>query len=52
MNREVIEGAQGNPVAVAAYQCYHDCIKRAKSYSTRGIIFDLHGQVIINDDVG
>ena len=45
MNRDIVEGAQGNPVAVAAYECYHDCIKRAKSTTNRGILFDLHGQV-------
>ena len=45
MNRDIIEGAQGNPVAMAAYKCYHECITRAKSSSNRGILFDLHGQV-------
>ena len=45
MNRDIIEGAQGNPVSVAAYKCYHDCIIRAKSSINRGILFDLHGQV-------
>jgi len=44
MNRDVIEGSQGNPVATAAYKYYHECIKRAKSSSNRGILFDLHGQ--------
>ena len=45
MNRDVVEGAQGNPVAIAAYTCYHECIKRAKSSTNTGILFDLHGQV-------
>ena len=45
LNRDIIEGAQGNPVAVAAYKCYHDCITRAKYSANRGILFDLHGQV-------
>ena len=45
MNRDIIEGAQGNPVSVAAYKCYHDCIRIAKSSTNRGILFDLHGQV-------
>ena len=47
MNRDIIEGAQGNPVAMAAYKCYHDYIKRAQSSYNRGILFDLHGQVYI-----
>ena len=47
MNRDIIEGAQGNPVAMAAYKCYHDYIKRAQSFYNRGILFDLHGQVYI-----
>ena len=47
MNRDIIEGAQGNPVAVAAYKCYHNYIKRAQSSYNRGILFDLHGQVCI-----
>ena len=46
MNRDVIEGSQGNPVATAAYEYYHECIKRAKSSTNRGILFDLHGQVL------
>ena len=45
MNRDIIEGAQGNSVAVAAYNLYHDYIRRAKSTTNRGILFDLHGQV-------
>ena len=47
MNRDIVEGAQGNPVAMAAYKCYHDYIKRAQSSYNRGILFDLHGQVKI-----
>ena len=47
MNRDIVEGAQGNPVAMAAYKCYHDYIKRAQSSYNRGILFDLHGQVYI-----
>ena len=45
MNRDIIEGTQGNPVAIVAYQVYHDYIKRAKAKENRGILFDLHGQV-------
>ena len=55
MNRDVIEGSQGNPVATAAYEYYHECIKRAKSSTNRGILFDLHGQVCLfnsnNDNI-
>ena len=47
MNRDVIEGSQGNPIATAAYKYYHECIKRAKSSTNRGILFDLHGQVCL-----
>ena len=47
MNRDIVEGAQGNPIANAAYRCYHEYINRAKSSTNRGILFDLHGQVII-----
>ena len=45
MNRDIIEGTQGNPVAIAAYQVYHEYINRAKTKENRGILFDLHGQV-------
>ena len=45
MNRDLTEGAQGNPVAVAAYNFYHYCIQRAKGAGHRGILFDIHGQV-------
>ena len=51
MNRDVIEGSQGNPVATAAYKYYHECIKRAKSSTNRGILFDLHGQVCLSRSI-
>ena len=44
-NREVGEAAQGNPIAVAAYDTYHGYIEQAKQTIGRGILFDIHGQV-------
>ena len=46
VNRDILEGAQDNPVARAAHKTYHSFIRKAKSISKRGILLDLHGQVV------
>jgi len=44
VNRDIVEGAQENPIAKATHKAYHAFIREAKSVSERGIIFDIHGQ--------
>ena len=44
-NREVEEAAQGDPLAIQAWEEYHSSIESAKStFNGQGIVFDLHGQ--------
>lgn len=44
-NREIEEAAQGDPIAIEAYNTFHDYILQAKASIGRGILFDMHGQV-------
>ena len=46
-NREINQAAQGDPLAIEAYNEFHGSIEAAiSSIAGRGILFDLHGQVI------
>ena len=47
VNRDVIEGALGNETAWLTHNTYHAFIRKAKSDSKRGVLFDIHGQVIV-----
>jgi N-formylglutamate amidohydrolase len=46
-NREIVEGAQGNPATEAVWSEYHNLIRSAKESVTssygRGLLIDLHG---------
>ena len=42
-NREDLEGAQGDPLAIQAYREFHSAINHAKSVVKRGILVDFHG---------
>ena len=44
-NREINEAAQGNELAMQAFDEFHGFITQAKNEIQRGIVFDLHGQV-------
>ena len=45
-NREIDEAAQGDEIAIAAYNEFHGYISAAISaVGGRGILFDIHGQV-------
>lgn len=44
VNRDVIEGALGNETAWLTHNTYHAFIRKAKSDSKRGVLFDIHGQ--------
>ena len=47
VNRDVVEGAQGNPQTIAAYQAFHQAIVDARTSAQNqwgfGFYFDLHG---------
>ena len=43
-NRNIIEAAQGNVKAEAAWQEYHGLIDLAKAREGVGVVIDLHGQ--------
>ncbi len=45
-NREVGQAAQGNRIAEEAYNDFHGFIRRAREAVGRGILFDMHGQVM------
>ena len=42
-NREDLEGAQGDPLAMQAYREFHSAINHAKSVVKRGLLVDFHG---------
>lgn len=42
-NREDLEGAQGDPLAIQAYREFHSAINHAKSVVKRGLLVDFHG---------
>ena len=42
-NREDLEGAQGDPLAIQAYREFHFAINHAKSVVKRGLLVDFHG---------
>ena len=42
-NREDLEGAQGDPLAIQAYREFHSAINHAKSAVKRGLLVDFHG---------
>ena len=45
-NREINEAAQGDELAIDAYNTFHGYISAAiEAVGGRGILFDLHGQV-------
>lgn len=47
VNRDIVEGAQGQPLAIAAYQAFHQAIVTARTTAQNqwgfGFYFDLHG---------
>jgi len=43
-NREIVEAAQGDPRAEAAWREYHGFIEEAKRREGVGLVIDLHGQ--------
>jgi len=43
-NREIVEAAQGDPLAEAAWEEYHGFIEEAKKKEGLGLVIDLHGQ--------
>ena len=43
-NREIVEAAQGDPLAEAAWGDYHGFIEEAKKKEGLGLVIDLHGQ--------
>ena len=47
VNRDVVEGAQGNPQAIAAYNAFHQAVADARAAALAqwgyGFYFDLHG---------
>merc|ERR1719348_1698112 len=47
-NREINEAAQGNPIAIEAYNSYHNLIAEVRdsiSSSGPGMIYEIHGQI-------
>ena len=42
-NREDLEGAQGDPLAIQAYREFHSAINHAKGVVKRGLLVDFHG---------
>lgn len=46
-NREIEEAAQGDPLAEAAYQTFHGYIRLAREIVGRGILYDVHRQVLL-----
>ena len=42
-NREDLEGAQGDPLAIEAYREFHSAINHAKSVVKQGLLVDFHG---------
>jgi len=44
VNRDILEGALDVPLAEATHKTYHAFIRKAKTMSNRGILFDIHGQ--------
>ncbi len=44
-NRLIEEGAQSDPVAMAAWHAYHEFIELAREEVGRGILYDVHRQV-------
>ena len=45
-NREILEAAQGNDLAIEVYKEFHASINHAKQRVKRGLILDFHGQVM------
>ena len=45
-NREILEAAQGNNLAIEVYKEFHASITHAKQRVKRGLILDFHGQVM------
>ena len=45
-NREILEAAQGNDLAIEVYKEFHASINDAKQRVKRGLILDFHGQVM------
>ena len=42
-NREDLQAAQGDPIALKAYKEFHSAINHAKSIVKRGLLIDFHG---------
>ena len=45
-NREILEAAQGNSLAIRVYREFHASINHAKKRVKQGLILDFHGQVV------
>ena len=42
-NREDLQAAQSDPIALQAYKEFHSAINHAKSVVKKGILIDIHG---------
>ena len=46
VNRGINEAAEGDPTAEQVYEDFHGMIQVARAIIGRGVLFDIHGQVI------